>query len=209
MQINEISVTLRAKYYETGVTMKGYTIDYKSLSLGEHSFDFEVGADLFEQYDYSEIKGGCCRVKINMIYSETMIDMEVTIQGDVTVECDRCLEDCSVDIDFDAPLIVKICSEIGDEQGEELSDGEVIWLPQSESTLDLSQYIYESIILSLPYQRVHAEGECNPEMIERFKIVSSQEFEAIERRSQQGESKTIPGSEISKLEALKREMEKE
>ncbi len=189
--------------------MKGYKIEYKALSYGEHNFKFEVGADLFELYDYSEIKGGSCEVDIDMNFSETMMDMSVKILGRVIVECDRCLDDCAVEIDFEAPLVVKICGEIGDEQGEDLSDGEVIWLPQSESSLNLAQYIYESIVLSLPYQRVHAEGECNEEMMERFKIITSQEFEEIEQRSQQAESKTISGSELSKLEALKRQMESE
>ncbi|MFI3302157.1 MAG: DUF177 domain-containing protein [Rikenellaceae bacterium] len=188
--------------------MKRYTIEHKALSLGKHNFDFEVGTELFEQYNYSEIKGGSCVVNIDMIYSETMMDMEVKIQGDVIVECDRCLDDCSIDIDFEAPLVVKICGEVDQEQ-QESSDGEVIWLPQNESSLDLSQYIYESIILSLPYQRVHADGDCNPEMIERFKIVSSEEFDEIEQRSQEGESKSLDSSEISKLEALKKMMESE
>ncbi len=189
--------------------MKGYTIDYKALSLGEHSFNFEVGANLFELYDYSEIKGGCCQVDINMTYSETMMTMDIKIAGSVVVECDRCLEDCPVEVDFEAPLVVKICGEIDELQQDEFSDGEVIWLPQSESTLDLAQYIYESIILSLPYQRVHADGECNPEMIQRFKIVSSAEFDQIEQRSQEGQNKSLSGEELSKLEALKKMMEKE
>ncbi len=187
--------------------MKSYKIEHKALSLGDHNFTFEVGTDLFESYNYSEIKGGECKVDIDMNYSETMMELDVRITGEVIVECDRCLDDCAIEIEYQAPLIVKICSEIGDEQGDELSDGDVIWLPQSESALDLSQYIYESIILSLPYQRVHAEGECNEEMIKRFKIVTSQEFEEIEQRSQQVENKTIDASEISKLEALKRMME--
>ncbi|MFI3292645.1 MAG: DUF177 domain-containing protein [Rikenellaceae bacterium] len=188
--------------------MKGYTIDYKALSLGEHNFKFDVGADLFERYGYSEIKGGNCHVDIDMIYSETIMDLQVSISGEVIVECDRCLDDCLIDVDFEAPLVVKVCGEI-DEQQEESYDGEIIWLPQSESSLDLAQYIYESIVLSLPYQRVHPEGECNPEMIERFKIISSEEFDEIEQKSQEGESKTLSGSELSKLEALKKMMERE
>ena len=30
------------------------------------------------------------------------------------------------------------------------------------------QYIYESIVLSLPYRRVHPDGECDPDMMARF-----------------------------------------
>ena len=44
-----------------------------------------------------------------------------------------------------------------------------------EDEVDLAQYIYESIVLSLPYQRVHPEGECDPEMLGRFRIVSDED----------------------------------
>ncbi|MFR9603418.1 MAG: DUF177 domain-containing protein [Rikenellaceae bacterium] len=187
--------------------MKGYKIEHKALSLGQHNFSFVVGADLFELYDYSEIKESNCSVDIDMTYSETMMELYVKISGSVVVECDRCLDDCNIDIDFEAPLIVKISGEIDDNQESKESDGDILWLPLGESALDLSQYIYESIILALPYQRVHADGECNPEMIERFKIVSEEEFDEIEQKSQQSPNKTISGSELSKLEALKKQME--
>ena len=65
-------------------------------------------------------------------------------------------------------------------------DGEMMWISPSESEVDLAQYIYESIVLSLPYQRVHPEGECDPAMLERFRIVSDSEFAAIEARADAG-----------------------
>ena len=48
----------------------------------------------------------------------------------------------------------------------------------------LSQYIYESICLSLPYQRVHPVGSdgksgCDPDMLARFNIVSEEEFDRL------------------------------
>jgi len=34
--------------------------------------------------------------------------------------------------------------------------------------LDLSQYLYESLIVSLPIKKVHPDNECNKEMIKRL-----------------------------------------
>ncbi len=200
---------MRAKYYEISTIVKGYSIEHKALKLGKHSFSFKVGAELFELYDYSEIKGGDCQVDIEMVYSETMMELDVRIAGEVVVECDRCLEDCSIAIDFESPLVVKLCSDAEQMSGEEEGDGEIIWLSNMEPTLDLTQYIYESIILSLPYQRVHAEGECNPDMMQRFNLVTSDEFDEIEQRSQQEQNKSIDKKELSKLEALKAMMEED
>lgn len=59
-------------------------------------------------------------------------------------------------------------------------------------------------MLSLPYQRVHPEGECDPEMLKRFRIVSDEEFSAIENRA---EEHAVPEGEWAKLAALRERME--
>lgn len=55
-----------------------------------------------------------------------------------------------------------------------------MWISPAEGEVSLAQYIYESIVLSLPYQRVHPEGECDADMLHRFRIVSQEEFSQIE-----------------------------
>ena len=116
------------------------------------------------------------------------------------VPCDRCLEDCPIAIDYEGRLVVKFSEE------ELEYDGEVMWLYPGESEVDLSHYIYESIILSLPYQRVHEEGACDPSMIARFTIGTEEELEAIEERAAKEEQ--TEGA-WDKLAALKAQMEKE
>ncbi len=145
--------------------MMDYTIDYKGLGYGKHNLSFEVGKELFALYDYHEIKGGCCKVNIDMDHSEshkTEIILKVAIKGTAVVECDRCLDECDVAIDFEEDVVVKIYNDALYPEHE--SDDDVIWIAASEPKLELKQYIYESIILSLPYQRVHEEGKCNEEM---------------------------------------------
>ena len=139
-----------------------YPIAYKGLKNGSYEFDFQVDDKLFEAYDRVEIKGGRCDAHIDLKRSETMLEMEVTIKGEVICECDRCLEDCPVAVDYAGNLVVKFSDEIDD------YDGEVMWISPSEDKVDLTQYIYESIVLSLPYRRVHEEGKCNPEMLASF-----------------------------------------
>lgn len=177
---------------------KGYSIAYKGLKNGAHNFDFKVDEALFEAFGSPEIRGGACDVEVQLDRSETQLMLDVAICGHVVVECDRCLEDCPMPIDFEGRLVVKFSNEVSD------YDGEILWLPPSADEVDLSQYIYESILLSLPYQRVHPEGGCDPEMLARFGILSTQEFEAIEAHDEQEEPK---GAEWEKLAALKRQLE--
>lgn len=174
-----------------------YSIAHKGLKVGSYDFDFTVDAELFQAFESAEISDGNCRVSVHLERAEQRMTLDVQIEGDVTVVCDRCLEDCLVPIDYTGRLTV----EISDDSGE--YDGEVMWVLPAEDTVDLSQYIYESIVLSLPYQRVHPEGECNPEMLKRFKIVSGEEFAAVEAEAGEHESETISEDQREMLAALR------
>jgi uncharacterized metal-binding protein YceD (DUF177 family) len=57
---------------------------------------------------------------------------------------------------------------------EDLSgDDDLVIIKDDEGILDISWYIYESIVLSIPIRHVHAPGKCNPVMIERLKGLSA------------------------------------
>jgi uncharacterized metal-binding protein YceD (DUF177 family) len=81
-------------------------------------------------------------------------------------------------VDYRNRLVVKFSD------GEHPFEGDILWVNPADGLLDLEQYIYESIVLSLPLRRVHPEDVhgtplCNPAMLERFKIVSEEEFNKI------------------------------
>lgn len=141
---------------------KKYSIAHKGLKNGRHEFDFKVDSELFAAEDNGEIKGGDCDVHVTLDKSESMLEIGVAIEGYVITECDRCLEDCKIPIEYEGTLLVKFSDEIRD------YDGEVMWISPAEGEVELAQYIYESIVLALPYRRVHPDGECNPDMLARF-----------------------------------------
>ena len=151
---------------------KRYSIAYKGLKNGHHEFDFKVDDAFFEAMETVDIKGGDCDVHVTMERSETMLELGFEIAGSVVCECDRCLEDCNVPIEFEGELLVKFSNEVRD------YDGEVMWISPADGEVSLAQYIYESIVLALPYSRVHEEGECNPDMLARFTtVVEEQELD--------------------------------
>ncbi len=176
-----------------------YSIAWKELGNGVHDFDFRVDGALFRAFESPDIREGSCGVHVRLERRDTSMTLDFVIEGEVVVPCDRCLEDCSVPVDFEGRLLVRI----SDQPGE--YDGDTMWLLPSEELLDLSQYIYESVVLSLPYQRVHPEGECDPGMLERFRIVSGEEFAAVERRAEEGSS-ALSAEQQARLEALRGRM---
>ena len=139
-----------------------YSIAYKGLKNGLHEVDFDVDGALFKAYESKEIKDGRCKVHVDIDKSDTQLILDVTIDGHVVCECDRCLEDCTIPVHLDGRLTVFV----SDHQGE--YDGDNMWVSPDEEDINLMQYIYESIVLSLPYRRVHPDGECDPDMMARF-----------------------------------------
>lgn len=159
--------------------LDNYNIAWKGLSNGSHHFEFEIDDRFFEAFEGLEIKGGKLAAEVELAKSATMLQLEVVIKGSVKVECDRCLDELQLPVDYDGKLKVKFSDEIAE------YDGEVMWVNPADGVLNLAQYIYESIVLSLPYQRVHpedADGKslCDADMLARFGIVSPEEFDAME-----------------------------
>lgn len=173
------------------------------MKAGSHHFDFNVDRALFEAFESPDIIGGSAEVSVDLGRTASMLTLAVGIEGEVVVECDRCLEELTVPVSFRGELKVKFSEETDD------CDGEIMWISPGDDNLSLALYIYESIVLSLPYSRVHGtDGEGNPlcdaDMLDRFRIVGGEEFDRMV-----GESEPLSeGQEGRKLRELKEMMEK-
>lgn len=174
-----------------------YVIAFGGLKNGVYEFDFPIDRALFAAYENEEVRAADCAAHVRLTRGEAQSDLDVEITGRVTVPCDRCLEDCPVPIAFSGRLAVRFSEEPLE------YDGEVIWLLPGETEVDLTQYLYESVLLALPYSRVHEEGGCDPEMLRRFRIVSEEEFERIGAAAE----KPADDDRWAALAALKERME--
>ena len=104
------------------VVSNKFSIDYMSLSNGLHTFDFEVNDALFAEMESNEIKGGDCKVHACVNCSDAKLDVNVVISGSVVVECDRCLDDCNIPVEFSGVLTVRFSDLQHD------YDGDVMWI---------------------------------------------------------------------------------
>ncbi len=147
---------------------KEYIIQFVGLSVGEHLYEFNISDSFFEDLEYSEIKQGNIAVKLKLIKQSTMMVLNFEISGTVRMNCDRCAAEFDLPIDGNNKLIVKVGGN--DSTGE---DDDIITIAANEHELDLSQYMYEYIALSLPSKRVHpynAKGKstCDKEMLNKL-----------------------------------------
>ncbi|MBQ4280318.1 MAG: DUF177 domain-containing protein [Rikenellaceae bacterium] len=186
---------------------KRYLIPYKGLSIGDHTFEFEVDDRFFEAFEGSEIRRGHLKVTVGLNRQSSVLTLGITIRGAVTVACDRCLDDFEMPVDYTGTLVVRFSETEAD------YDGEIMWVNPAEGEFSLAQYIYESIWLSLPYQKVHpldAGGRptCNPDMLSRFRIVSAQEFDSIAAKAEQSVGQAAEWDKLAQLKAQMEDAEK-
>lgn len=158
-----------------------YTIAYKGLKEGTHEYEWRVGNDFWKDHPGGGITGGEAEVRATLERGAAgTMRLEVSVAGSVIVPCDRCLEDCELPVRCKERLAVKVSPDADEHPFE----GDILWVAPGDTQIDLEQYIYESIVLSLPLQRVHPEDVhgrplCNPAMLERFKIVTEEEFNTM------------------------------
>ena len=181
--------------------LKEFCIPFKGLKSGSHHFEFKLDKAFLEAIGDEELIDVEADVEVEMTKTAQMLTFDVAIDGVAYVECDRCLDELEYPVETEDTLYVKFSDE------EIEFDGEVLWLNPADDQLDLSGYIYETLLLSLPYQRVHESiEECNQEMIARFKIVSEEEFEEM---TEPQEKSLSGGASGDALAALKRQLEAE
>ena len=58
-----------------------YSIAWKGLSEGEHTFEFEAGDDLFRLFENTEIKSGHCDVKVNLLRAARQLRLGISIRS--------------------------------------------------------------------------------------------------------------------------------
>ncbi len=144
-----------------------YIIPVAGLSLGNHQYTYVIDDSFFSSYDYFDTNKGLVNLTIDMIKESNLMDFKFNFEGDIELRCDRCLDTFSLHIKNNFRLIVNYGSEF-----EEISD-EIVTIPHSEASIDLSQFIYEYINLMLPIKKVHPDDEfgnslCNEEMIDQL-----------------------------------------
>ena len=138
------------------------TVPLNGLTQGRTEFRWSVGKEFFASFENSEILDAGVEVVATVEKSGRFIGVDCDMEGSVTVLCDRCFEELALPVSTGFKLSVKFGPEPSDEGLLSENDREIVFLSDSDTDLDLDQVVYDYICLSLPVQRVHPEGGCNP-----------------------------------------------
>ncbi|MBI1266432.1 MAG: DUF177 domain-containing protein [Cryomorphaceae bacterium] len=142
-------------------TLSPYKIPFLGLSVGFHTYEFELDDSFFAAYEFSEITHADIQIDLELEKQSTMMVLKFELGGVVETECARCGDPLEIEIEHSDRLVVKF----GDTTGT--SDDDILEISTSEHLLDLSQYLYEYAHLALPSRSVHEDEEdCNPDALD-------------------------------------------
>ncbi len=144
-----------------------YAIRISGLGDGDHDFPFELDQQFFALFENPEIKKGMVQAKVLYEKRVGILALHFDLSGEVEVICDRCLELFMAPIETVQTIFIKL----GEAAGE--VDDDVIIIARDEHEIEIAQYMYEFIILALPYQRIHPEDKdgnssCEPSMLKKL-----------------------------------------
>jgi len=130
---------------------KDFLIQFTGLKLGQHPFEYHIGKDFFDMFDYSEFNSSDIKVEVLLLKKQTMLELDFSHKGTVNVPCDVTNEDFDLPVEGTLKVLVKFGEEFNDENED------LLILPHGEFQLSVMQYIYEMIVLSVPYKRIHPD----------------------------------------------------
>ncbi|MBQ9471295.1 MAG: DUF177 domain-containing protein [Bacteroidales bacterium] len=172
--------------------LDAYSINFKGLSPGKHPFEFSLDHDFFAEFPEGEIQEGTLTANVLLTKQNNLMEIDCQIAGTVQVECDRCLEHFDLPTQYSGTLYVK--------QGrpQANADSDVLFIDEHEHQLNLAQYLYESVSLSLPIKRHHGSNGTDPTLCDT---------DMLGRMLQEGQQDAPPSTEADprwdKLQDLK------
>lgn len=137
-----------------------FKLPLKSLPIGTHQFEYRLGKEFFANMESSDIRNADLSVKLSVTHKGDIYDLNFDISGEITLLCDRCLDDMLQLVDTNYHIVVKYGDKYCDDSDE------VLEIPESDNYLNVAYLIYDTVSLSIPIKHVHQAGQCNKAMSE-------------------------------------------
>ncbi len=159
---------------------KEFNIPFSGLKQGKHNFNFEIDNTFFDSFGYDDFNSANIQLNVVLNKMTTILELDFEASGAVNVNCDITSEPYDQEITSTLQLVVKFGEEYNDE------DDEILILPHGEHQVNISQYVYEMLVLSVPQKRVHpgiADGTLKSEALDKL-----QELQPKEKRNDKEEN---------------------
>ena len=126
-----------------------FVINFAGLKLGVHEFKFDLDNSFFEHFDYNDFNSCNISTKILLNKKSNLLELNFCSKGSINLNCHVSNEPFDFPQKNEMNLVVKFSSE------KICDNEEFLILPNGVSQINVSHYLYEMIILSLPFKIIH------------------------------------------------------
>ncbi|MBU3714556.1 MAG: DUF177 domain-containing protein [Ferruginibacter sp.] len=152
--------------------MRAYEIAFVGLKPGIHQFNYELDDKFFTEKGAKDFSNTKANVKLLLDKHQGFMLLTFEVGGTADVVCDRCGNPLKINLWDEFKVVVKLV-ENPDEMNNQEEDPDVFYISRNESHLDVSDWLYEFVILSIPMQSMCSEEEkggsqCNKEVLNKL-----------------------------------------
>ncbi len=158
-----------------------FEIAFVGLKPGQHEFSYKVDDRFFEEYNEQDFRNPDAQVKLKLEKNNSFMMLRFEIGGKAEVTCDRCNNNLPLQLFDEFTITVKMTDE-PDVMNEQEDDPDVYYISRGESHIDVKDWIYEFVNLSIPMQKTceyeNMDGPyCNPSAREVLKKLGTDDKE--------------------------------
>lgn len=130
-----------------------YEITFVGLKPGVHEFSYNITDQFFEPFQQQDFSNCHANIKLTLDKKTGFMLLKFEIGGKLEVICDRCNGKLPLNLWEEFNIIVKLVEEPELMNGEE-EDPDVYYIARGESHIDIINWLYEFINLSIPMQKI-------------------------------------------------------
>ena len=163
---------------------RAYEIAFVGLKQGYHHFDYELEESFFTEKGAlveSELRA---KVKLTLDKHVGFLMLKFITDGTAKTNCDRCGNELDINLWDEFNIVVKIVDN-PEEMNESEEDADIFYIARSESHFDVSDWLYEFVLLSVPTQNICTNDEngsshCNAAVIAKLEKMNESQNVAKE-----------------------------
>ena len=160
---------------------RAFEIAFVGLKPGIHEFNYELDDQFFREKGAEDLANVSANIKLLFEKNNGFMLLKFEVGGRTDVTCDRCGNPLKIDLWDEFKMLVKLVDN-ADEMNEQEEDPDVFYLSRTESHMDVSNWLYDFVLLSVPMQRMCAKekmggSQCNTEVLEKLKEMESRTME--------------------------------
>lgn len=156
-----------------------FEIAFVGLKPGVHEYNYSIDDKFFEPFQQQDFRNCKASIKLSLDKKNGFMQLRFEIGGTLEVICDRCNNTLPLELWDDFNITVKMVED-PELMNEQEDDPDMYYIAQGESHIDVANWIYEFINLSIPMQKTCGFEEmdgpyCNKKAMDVLKKMEPEE----------------------------------